>query len=525
MADQQLEAEVAICGGGPVGLGLAIELGQRGVAVTVLERRAAPQPVPKGQNLTQRTMEHFRAWGIEDRLRAARTTADGAGSGGVTAWGTLLSGWHYDWLNRGLVGQYYAAANERLPQYRTEAVLRARLADLPSVRLLTGWTVDAAAQDADAVTLAAAGAKGRMTLRAAWAVGADGSRSTIRQAAGLTQSVSDHRREMMLLVFRAPALDRLLQRFPGKAFFSVLHPDFDGYWLFLGRVDDAGEYFFHAPLPEGADRETFDVAGFVQQAVGAEFALDVTYRGFWDCRVALADSYRAGRILIAGDAAHSHPPYGGYGINTGFEDARNLGWKLAAQVQGWAGPGLLDSYDAERRPVFASTARDFIEKAIAADRDFLAAFHPDRDRGAFAAEWARRAEGAAGEVGSFQPNYAGSPVVAGAGGASGAVAPHAFRPRPGFHLAPRRLADGRRATDLAGQGFTLLALGDGADAATLAAAAARRGVPLEVVRAPAGGEATAYGAARILVRPDGFVAWTGERVADAETLLAKVVGG
>ena len=95
---------------------------------------------------------------------------------------------------------------------------------------------------------------------------------------------------------------------------------------------------------------------------------------------ALADSYGAGRVLIAGDAAHSHPPYGGYGVNSGLEDAVNLSWKLAATLQGWGGPHLLASYDAERRPVFASTARDFIEKSIFDDRDFLRRHDPVVDR-------------------------------------------------------------------------------------------------------------------------------------------------
>src|SRR5690606_12353968 len=126
-----------------------------------------------------------------------------------------------------------------------------------------------------------------------------------------------------------------------------------------------------------------------------------------------ADSYHNGRVFIAGDAAHSHPPYGGYGINTCLEDARNLDWKLAATLQDWGGTDLLDSYDAERRLVFASTARDFIEKAIESDRAVLARYDPKRDRDAFEAEWAERGSGASGEVNAFEPNYRGSPIVDG----------------------------------------------------------------------------------------------------------------
>ena len=115
----------------------------------------------------------------------------------------------------------------------------------------------------------------------------------------------------------------------------------------------------------------------------AEFDVEFEHIGFWDLRFAIADRYRAGRIFIAGDAAHSHPPYGGYGVNSGLEDARNLAWKLAAVVQGRAGDALLDSYDAERRPVFASTMDDFIARSIEADRQFLNTFNPAANRAAF----------------------------------------------------------------------------------------------------------------------------------------------
>ncbi len=103
----QQDAEVIIVGGGPVGMGLAIELGQRGVSVIVVERYVQPQPIPKGQNLTQRTMEHFHFWGAEKQLRAARTIPVEYGIGGLTAHGTLLGPYSYDWLQRDLVKPYY----------------------------------------------------------------------------------------------------------------------------------------------------------------------------------------------------------------------------------------------------------------------------------------------------------------------------------------------------------------------------------------------------------------------------------
>jgi 2-polyprenyl-6-methoxyphenol hydroxylase-like FAD-dependent oxidoreductase len=523
------EAQVVILGGGPVGMGLAIELGQRGIRCALVERHLQPQPIPKGQNLTQRTMEHFHFWKVEAAVRAARTIPPEYGIGGLTAYGRLLSGYTHDWLQRELVRPFYFTDNERLPQYATEAALRRRAAELPSVRLLYGWQAETIGQgenDAE-VLIQERDGPAQQRLRAEYVVGCDGSRSTTREQAGIGQHRSDHDRLMVLLVFRSQGLHELLRRFPGKSFYNVLHPDLEGYWQFFGRVDLGSTWFFHAPVPLGTTRDSMDFAQYLHRAAGAEFDVEFEHIGFWDLRIATAETYRKGRVLIAGDAAHSHPPYGGYGINTGLEDAANLGWKLAAVLQGWAGPGLLNSYSEERRPVFASTARDFIEQSIRVDRDFLRAHDPERDRKAFEEAWQARQSGARSEVGSFEPHYEGSSVVWGPpGGRCSAVGQHSLQARPGHHLSPQMLACGRNVYDALGEGFTLLALrcgGDEPDRFRVAAEAL--GIPLTLVR---GDHATArvnYGACLVLVRPDQYVAWTGEVALDAEAILKRAVGG
>ncbi len=513
--------DIVINGGGPVGMGLAIELGQRGVRVCVIERHLTPQPIPKGQNLTQRTAEHFAAWHCEAELRAAHPIPPGAGIGGLTSYGTLLSGWHYDWLNRASVKDFYFTANARLPQYATEGVLRARAAAIPAITVLYGWTSTALMQDAQGVSVTVQSAAGETRgLRAAYAVGCDGARSFVRNAAGITETRSDHDRLMALLVFQSTELHDLLERYPGKAFYNVLHPDYDGYWLFFGRVDHGKSWFFHAPVPLDTTRENFDFAGFLHRAVGQEFALSFDHIGFWDLRISLADTYREGRVFIAGDAAHSHPPYGGYGVNTGLEDARNLGWKLAATLQGWGGPGLLDSYDAERRPVFAATAREFIARFINDDRAFLNTYHPDRDRAAFEAAWYNRNLDAA-EVNAFEPHYEGSPLI-GPGAGPNARGDHQHIARAGHHLAPPPGAGAAVWTAL-GSGFTLLSQDvGGAVAMAFRAAAQAAGVPLTVAAMPDGAEAV-YGAAHVLVRPDTYVAWAGD-AGDPTAVLARATG-
>ena len=537
----QQDAEVIIVGGGPVGMGLAIELGQRGVSVIVVERYVQPQPIPKGQNLTQRTIEHFHFWGAEKQLRAARTIPVEYGIGGLTAHGTLLGPYSYDWLQRDLVKPYYFTANERLPQYATEAVLRQRVDHLPSVQTLYGWETSTVAQDDAGVSVSIqqrGDGKAQRVLRGAYVVGSDGARSVVREQAGITHTRTDHDRMMVLLVFKSQGLHQLLERYPGKSYYNVLQPELKGYWKFLGRVDLGSTWFFHAPVPPGTTKDNFDFAAYLHEAVGAEFEVEFEHIGFWDLRFMLADSYRKGRVFIAGDAAHSHPPYGGYGVNSGLEDARNLGWKLAATLQGWGGQRLLDSYDAERRPVFASTINDFIARSIETDKEFLDTYDPARDQAAFEAAWQTRAQGAVGEVHAFEPHYEGSAIVWGSEGrTTSAKGSHQFTARPGHHLAPATLPSGRNVFEELGAGFSLLVVGgDGAHASSVQAfreAAAGLGLPLRLVDCGDGGEGTEparYGAPLVLVRPDQFVAWTGQAGGPAVTaeqareVLARVAG-
>ncbi len=351
MAPVVHEAEVTIVGGGPVGMGLAIELGQRGVEVVVIEKEAELHRIPKGQNLTQRTMEHFRVWGVEDEIRAARLMPPGFPAAGVNAWESLSSGHAHPWFRRSQVGQYYFAANERLPQYLTEEVLRRRAESLPSVSVHYGERVTDVAIRSDDPAGAVEVVTERGVARSTFVVGCDGSRSVVRRGVGITEEIRDHDRRMVLLVFRSPELYELLsERFGEAAFFNVLHPDLDRL-LALSRRGRCGRAVV-LPRPRCLripPWTTWTTRPSCTTRLARPSPFELDHIGFWDLRVAIAESYRMGPAFLAGDAAHSHPPYGGYGINTGFDDARNLGWKLAAHLQGWAGANLLDSYHAERR--------------------------------------------------------------------------------------------------------------------------------------------------------------------------------
>jgi 2-polyprenyl-6-methoxyphenol hydroxylase-like FAD-dependent oxidoreductase len=430
------EYDVVIAGGGPVGMGLAIDLGQRGIKVAVLEKFTNPQPIPKGQNLTGRTMEIAASWGVAKKLRELRTTDRAKNTGGMVSWGSLLSGYRYEWLNRGLVAPYYDEANERLPQYRTEEALRSRVAELDTIDVFFDTEYCGYSETGGGVEVnARAREEGTPSkFRARYVVGCEGSRSTLRDDAGITMDIEDHEKRMALVVFKSEQLDEILGEHRNYSIFNNLNPDLKGYWQFLGRVDDKKEWFFHAPVLKDHDYSQAEIASLLAEVVGKPFDLELTYIGYWDLRFALANRYRSGRVFIAGDAAHSHPPYGGYGINSGFEDARNLGWKLEAVIKGWASESLLDSYDEERRTVFRSTIDDFIRKSIETDAEFLANFDPQRDHAAFVAELERRRQFSRVEVEQFSPHYSSSKLTVNGEGVTSAVGSHDYLGRPGRKL-------------------------------------------------------------------------------------------
>src|SRR5208282_111187 len=185
--------QVVIVGGGPVGVALAVELGQRGISCALVERRREPQRIPKGQNLTQRSVEHFYFWGVADKLRAARLLPPSYPMSGIVAYRDLNSEYWYAPPLREIVNSYYFQDNERLPQYLGESVLRARMAQLKNVEARFGWLAETIEQDAERVRVRIVedGGTGRETLEADYLIGCDGGHSTVRKQAGIERGGSD----------------------------------------------------------------------------------------------------------------------------------------------------------------------------------------------------------------------------------------------------------------------------------------------------------------------------------------------
>jgi hypothetical protein len=430
---------------------------------------------------------------------------------------------------REIVRSYYFQANDRMPQYQMESVLRNKMTSLGMTDAHFGWTATEIVQDDDGVrvTIVKEGGQERELLEGDYLVGCDGGHSVVRNQVGIERGGTDFDQLMVLMVFRSRELHEYLKRFPDRSTFRVMRPELKGYWQFFGRIDVGEGFFFHAPVPADTTRDNFDFKGLLHKVAGFDFACELDHVGFWDLRVAVAKQYQVGRVFIAGDAAHSHPPYGGFGLNNGLEDVTNLGWKLAARLQGWGSDALLASYSEERRPIFEQTAEDFIAKRIRTDGDFLARYSPERDRAEFEPAWDKHMSNIGNRVQQYEPNHEGSSVVAGPpGGVCSAHGVHTFTARAGHHLAPQMLSSGRNVFEELGDGFALIAL-DAPDSAVqaFARAAQAHGIPFKAVCDSYAGGREAYEARLILVRPDQYVVWTGDAApADADALMRKVVG-
>jgi 2-polyprenyl-6-methoxyphenol hydroxylase-like FAD-dependent oxidoreductase len=539
---------------------LAVDLGQRGVSCVLVERHLTPQPIPKGQSLTNRTLEHFYFWRCVDELRAARIMPPNYPIGGVTTYRTLNSPYFHA-RGRDLSGrtgrgtglrEYYFQVNERLPQYLTEGVLRTRLKELPSVTTLFGWTAERVDQDNEggSVTIVASdeGAapfyswsadtdqqtnqngtarRERQVLRARYIIGCDGGRSLVRSVMGIDRGGRDFDQRMVLAVLRSKELHEFLNRFPPATTYRVMKPELQGYWQFFGRIDVGEGFFFHAPVPRDATPDNVDFLGLLHDAAGFLFHAEFDHIGFWDLRIMVASQYSVDRMFIAGDACHQHPPYGGFGLNTGLEDAANLGWKLAANVQGWGGRKLLESYGEERQPIFRETGEAMIEGGIERDREWLERHNPDKDLADFERAWAEYATSRGREPQTYEPHYEGSSVVMGpAGGVCSIHGRLAFKAEAGHHLAPKELSSGRNVYEELGDGFTLLALdADDRSVGALETAARASQTPLKVVRDTRAGGREQYESRLVLVRPDQYVVWAADAApGDPAALFTRATG-
>ncbi|MCR6483839.1 rifampin monooxygenase [Amycolatopsis sp. OK19-0408] len=327
--------DVIIAGGGPTGVLLASELRLHGVEVVVLEKLAEPSRIVKALGLHARSIEVLDQRGlVEPYFELGKKFPVGGFAAIPAPIPERLDTTHPYSLG--------------IPQTTVERLLTEHAlksgAELRRARELTGLT-----QDDEGVTAQLADGT---SLRARWLVGCDGGRSTVRKLLGIGFPGEPARRQWLLGEVQLSAspeeVNSVMTRVRETLKTFGAMPLEDGGYRLLTPAREVSEDRSAPPTLE-------ELKDAVHAVAGTDFGVHSPswLSGFTDA-TRLADRYRDGRVLLAGDAVHIHPPMGGQGLNLGMQDAVNLGWKLAAEIRGWAPAGLLDSYEAERRPVAAA---------------------------------------------------------------------------------------------------------------------------------------------------------------------------
>jgi 2-polyprenyl-6-methoxyphenol hydroxylase-like FAD-dependent oxidoreductase len=525
---------------------LANELGRRGVPVVLVDPKDGTTRNVQANATQARTMEHYRRLGFADEIRALGMPPDFPTDIAYftrfarheLARFSLPSARDARQLVKTLSGSWSAAElPHRCNQKFIEPVLRRHAERLPGVSVNYGWRMTRfEVRESDVHILAEPAAGGEpCNVRAQYLVGADGPRSLTRQTlsirySGETGVTRDFAGGRMVAVYcRIPAFYREIPHAP-----AWMNVNFNRERrCFMPAVDGRQEFAFHTQLKPHEDEARVtdaSAAAMVQQAIGAPLAVEVLSRGAWTAGHSLvAERFGAGRVFIGGDAAHLFTPTGGLGYNTAVEDAVNLGWKLAAVLKGEAAPRLLESYDAERRPLAVrntSYARSFADSLGIEPPPEI---EDDTPAGALARRCAGEhfARHGATEFNipgiTFGGRYDGSPAIVPDGTAPPPDRPNLYMPSacPGGRPPHLWLADGRSLYDAFGFEWTLLRLGK-SEGAGFDREARRLGLRLSLFDMKTDEARDLYGAELALIRPDQVVAWRGNDDRAAESVLARL---
>ncbi len=514
--------KVLIAGAGPVGLALSIELGLRGIDCIVAERGDGKLRVPRMSSVSARGMEFCRRWGIADQVRYA-------------VWSrthpcdfVYVSTMVGEELARLKVGSYSDLEGKldyspegaaTCPQIFFDPILAEKARSVPSVSVRYGTRLESFEQDETGVCarLMDSETGEELSIAADYLVGCDGAGGRVRRRLGIPLDGLGPIATSVNVFFRSPEFAAMHDK--GWARFFRFFDD-KGCWAEAIAIDGKELWrlsVFHDPTP--------DLTGisYLRKLAGCDFPYEIIDVSPWERRDFLARSYRQGRVMIAGDAAHEMSPTAGSGMHTGMCESVNLAWKLAALFDGWGGPRLLDSYEAECRPV----AGDYVALSTASFNNIVALPGATAFRNAVAADSSvPRGLSPPAQL-KAQFCYEESPICVSDGTppllGRARLAPSA---RPGTRAPHCWIADGRSTLDLFGGGFVLVRFGaPDIDVNSLTTAASTRGVPLAIVDIDQAEAAVLYEKRLVLVRPDGHVAWRGDALPDDAVSLVDHVRG
>jgi 2-polyprenyl-6-methoxyphenol hydroxylase-like FAD-dependent oxidoreductase len=550
-----VDTDILIVGAGPCGLMLANELGRRGIETRVVDQETGVATAPQANATQARSMEHYRRHGFAHEIRALGMPGDHPTD---VAYFTTYSGYELGRAEFPSAGEAVKLVREldhvwngaelphRVPQSAVERVLCQHALSYPSVDIAFNWRATGFEEDAASVLvhLVHTQTGENKTIRARYLFAADGGSSVTRKQLGIgygggEAADRDFMGGHMLSVYLdAPAFYDVMK---GKRAWM--------YWTFnrgrralLATTDGKGGFVMQSQLRKGENIDEMtetDAGRLFLQAVGCDIPFKVTGMAVWRAgRALVAESFGKGRVLLGGDAVHLFTPTGGMGYNTAIEDAVNAGWKLAVVVRGQADPKLLESYEAERRPValrntrFAAGFADSVGLYVpspAIEDDSAAGEAARRRAGAYLAQHGRAEFTIPGFT--FGARYDGSPVIVDDGTPAPGDVPGVYVPtgKPGGRAPHTWQADGSSLFDRFGFGWTLLSFGEPEPAAGLfAAEAQRRGLDLKHLDLRDDQiAADLYEQPFALIRPDQIVAWRGEApdAAAVKALFDRVLGG
>ena len=549
------DTDVIIVGGGPAGLMLAIELGRRNIKAIVFDKDASTSVNPQANATQARTMEHFRRLGIANEVRSAGLPPDyptdiayfTTFSRYELARFQLPSSKQATNLIARMDGSWSAAElPHRVSQMYVEKVLLRHASMCESIEIKHNHEVTAVADHGEYVSANVVSAAGEQTLTGRYLVGCDGPRSLVRRTLGISlQGDSGVRREfvggpMHAVYLRGAHIYDMINGPPAWMHVNINHKR----RCFFVAVNGSDEFVFHPQLRDGEDRDNISethARRMFAECMGCEVDVEIISRASWTAGLALvAEQLSHGRIFLAGDAAHLFTPTGGLGYNTAVEDAVNLGWKLAATINGWGGPGLLASYHPERHPAavrntnyargFADSLGNFkADPRLEEDsttgeslRNEAATYYNDHGRREFNIPGI-----------TFGTRYDDSLIIVADGTSPPPDQANAYEPTacPGGRAPHVWLPAGDGTSqslyDRFGFEFTLLTFDktDDEQARRLTNSAASAGMPLRRIDLQGEETRSHYGADLVLIRPDQIVAWRGNDVSDDPREILSAVTG
>jgi 2-polyprenyl-6-methoxyphenol hydroxylase-like FAD-dependent oxidoreductase len=518
---------------------LACELARRNIATMLVERNVTTTSHPKMDITNARSMELFRRLGLAEALRAVAVPET---NNFDVSWITTLCGHELHRFRYPSVAEWRARIREhndgtmpgeppmRVSQIEIEPVLARAVRSAPSVDARWGVAIENLSQDATGVTATLRTAADRAEqVRCDYLVGCDGGSSEVRRCLGIRLDGEAAVMQRFMTHFRSDA-SPLLQRWGAAWHYQSAAGT-------LIAQNDRDTWTLQSRFDESAPPHTTDPNALLREFAGRDFSCQILVANSWTPHLLVAQSYNLGRVFLAGDAAHQYIPTGGYGMNTGIGDACDLGWKLAAVLNGFAPPALLRSYDHERRPIGvrnckASGRHSKTRGEIG--RLYGAHLNEPGETGDIARAEAARRIAAIGnaENESFGIElgyiYRDSPIVC--------VEPDVETPdselryipttSPGARLPSVLLRDGTAIFDRLGPWFTLVCCGVQPSGA-LVTAAEKFGMPLHVLQVEPACEHL-YGCGFLLVRPDQHIAWHGRACEDtdsAKAIVARCLGG